>query len=323
MGIAWVELKGSKVKYVAFGLGLGALAGLAGCYVPVALYLVPGFFGFALAAWGAPGAIPAFAAVLAADFLLLGAADALYVASLWAPASLIIGLVIAKKLPWRSAVAFSALALGVALYLSLTLGSMLAGENPFAEVTALMKENTAQLLNQLAASPFGQDAEYMKAAGSLFADIADATPQIAIVTVCGGAMFFSLADVLIARGLCKAAKRELRPMAHFALWQLSKQHGYAALAAIAGTLVVLLAGLANAEAIFAAAACIVIMPLMLMGVCYMEFLLRMSGGKRALRRAAFYAFALFLMPYSLILTGLMDRVTRVRRHYTQKKPDQS
>lgn len=318
-----MEFKGSKIKYVAFGLGLGTLAGLAGCYIPVALYLAPGFFGFALAAWGAFGAVPAIAAGFAVDFLLLGATDALYIASLWLPASLIIGVAVAKKLPWRSAVVFSALALGVASYLNLTLASMLAGNNPFAEVTAVMKENAAFFTNQLAASPFGQDAEYMQAARSLFADFVDATPQIVMVAVCGSAMFFSLIDVVIARGLCKAAKRGLRPMAHFALWQLSKQHGYVSLAAIAGTLAVLLLDLANADAVFAAAACIVFMPLMLMGTCYMEFLLRMTGGKRGLRRAAFYAFTLFLMPYSLILTGLMDRMMRVRKHYTQKKPDQS
>lgn len=323
MEIACVELNGSKVKYVAFGLGLGALAGLAGGYIPLALYLAPGFFGFALAAWGAFGAVPAIAAALAADYVLLGAADALYVASLWVPASLIIGVVIGKKLPWRSAVAFSALALGIALYMNMALGPMLAGENPFAQATAAAKEYASLFSEQLAASPLGQDEEYMKAALALFADFVDATPQIVMVAVCGSAMFFSLADVLIARGLCKAAKRALRPMTHFALWQLSKQYGYVALAAAAGTIAALLLGLANAEALFAAAACIVLMPLMLMGACYMEFMLRMSGGRRALRRAAFYAFALFLMPYSLILTGLMDRLMRVRRHYTQKKPNQS
>ena len=61
------------------------------------------------------------------------------------------------------------------------------------------------------------------------------------------------------------------------------------------------------------------MPTMLIGVCYMEFTLRMSAKKRLGHRIAFYLFAVLLLPYSLIFMGLMDRVTKVRRYYTPKK----
>ncbi|HWQ59463.1 MAG TPA: hypothetical protein VN540_10620, partial [Clostridia bacterium] len=98
---------------------------------------------------------------------------------------------------------------------------------------------------------------------------------------------------------------------------------YVSLAAVAGTLAVLVIGLENVDAVFAAASCFVLMPLMLMGVCYMEFTLRMSRSKGAGRRVAFYAFALLLLPYSLILMGLVDRFTRVRKHYTTKKPNEN
>ena len=137
-------------------------------------------------------------------------------------------------------------------------------------------------------------------------------------------MIFALVDTLIARALAKKAGAELRPMAPFALWQLSRQYTWASLALLLGALVAIVANLSNADAVFAAAECVVLGPLLLMGLCYIDFLTRMAKPGNAALRVVIYAAAALLMPYSLFLLigmGLMDRFTKVRRKYRQRKKD--
>lgn len=314
-----MDKKGENGKYIAFGLIIGAAAGAAACFVTSTAYVVPALLGFLFAAWGFAGMIPALIGAFAVSFLLMDAQSAAYTLALYIPASLIIGGIIRKKLPWRTAVAMSALTMGLALYLYLCLPSMLAGKNPFEESGQTLQESVTYLVQQYDASAASSAETSLAATEQFAAMIKELTPQIIMYFVCGFAMFFSLIDVIVARALCKKMKLELRPMTHFALWQLSKQYNYVSLAAIAGVVAVMVVGLSNEDAVFAAAACVVLMPLMLDGVCYIEFAVRMHAGKRGLRRALFYIFAVLLMPYSLIFMGLMDRIMRIRKHYTTKK----
>ncbi len=318
-----MDKKGESGKFIVFGLIIGAAVGAAAVYVPLASYVAPAFLAFVFAAWGAAGIIPA---LIGATGVTLGAAlyaadvtGAAYTLALYVPAALIIGFIIRNKLPWRTAVSVSALATGLALYLNLCLPSMLAGENPFSMIRLMLQENADYVMQELQAAAVSGDEQALSAVRETLRTLGDLAPQITMYFVCATAMLFSLVDVILARALTKKAGGELRPMTHFALWQLSKQYGYVSLAAIAGTLAVLIIGLENGDAVFAAAAGIVFMPTMLIGVCYMEFTLRMSAKKRLGHRIAFYLFAVLLLPYSLIFMGLMDRVTKVRRYYTPKK----
>jgi len=318
-----VDKKGESGKYIAFGLLIGAAVGAAAVYVPLASYVAPAFLAFVFAAWGASGIAAALVGAVGVTLgITLYAADvaaAAYILALYVPSALIIGYVIRKKLPWRAAVSISALAMGLALYLNLCLPSMLAGENPFAAIRQMLRENAEYIVQQYEATAKGLTESTLSSLRQLPPMMDELAPQITLYFVCGTAMLFSLADVLIARALAKGAANELRPMTHFALWQLSRQYGYVSFAAIAGMLAVLILGLENGDAVFAAAASVVFMPMMLIGVCYMEFTLRMSAKKSPGRRAVFYIFAVLLLPYSLIFMGLMDRITKVRKYYTTKK----
>ncbi len=313
-----MDKKGENGKYLAFGLMIGALAGAAGVFVPFAAHLMPAFLAFVFAAWGAYGIVPALAGASAVTLAFLPPAEAGYLLALYVPAALIAGFFIRKKLPWRTAVVASAFAMGAAMYLNLCLPSMLAGSNPFAAFKEAIAETSRALLDE-----FGALAPRDEAALSLvreaFLTLRDIAPQIAMYIIAGASMFFSLVNVLIARALAKKAGAEMRPMAHFALWQLSEQYAYASLAAIAGVLAVMFIGLENADAVFALGTSVVVMPLMLTGICYVEFNIRMGGRNKQGRRVAFYIFAALLLPYSLIFLGLMDRITKARRNYTEKK----
>lgn len=312
------DKKGESGKYIALGLLIGALAALASVYVPYASLAAPAFLAFVFAAWGTAGIVSALTGALAASLLTLDVADAAYTLSLYLPASLIMGWVIRENKPWRAAVSASALAMGVALYLNMSLPYMLEGSNPFEAVQKAIGALASQMSAEMQAL-YPADTQGLQLIKETFASIEEIAPQLMMYLVCGLAMLFALIDVVIARTLLKKTGTTLRPMTHFALWQLGGHYVHVTLAAIAGTAAVFILGLDNADAVFAAASGIVMMPLMLMGVCYMEFTLRMSPKKSAGRRVAFYIFTVFLLPYSLIFLGLADRFTKVRRHYTTKK----
>lgn len=312
------EKKGVNGKHIAFGLLIGALCGAAGAIIPLAAYVAPAFLAFTYAAWGAAGLVPALAGAAAAAFLLLDAQSAAYSLALFVPPALLIGFLVRAQKPWRAAVTAASFAMGVALYLNLSLPAILAGGNAFAPIKEFVSQYSAQMLALLSAAQ-AADAQALALMNEFFINLREMVPQIVIYTFCAMAMFFSLVDVLIARALTKKSGVALRPMEKFMLWQLSPQYTYATFAAVAGVLVVLLARLSNADAVFAVGVSVVVMPLMLTGVCYMEFILKTGEQKGVGRRIAFYALSLVLFPYSLIFLGLMDRVTRIRTRYTAGK----
>ena len=87
-------------------------------------------------------------------------------------------------------------------------------------------------------------------------------------------------------------------------------------------LVTLLLQLSNAGAVFVFAECVVFLPLMLMGVCFMDFLTRVLRGNGTLRRVLFYACIVLLFPYStifLVILGLVDRISKFRRRFRARK----
>lgn len=313
------DIKGVNVRHILYGILIGAATAAAAAYFQLAALLAPALLAFVFAVWGISGIAGALAAAIALTFALVEPTYAAYLLALYVPASLIIGLVIRNKLAWRSAVCVASLALCVALYLNLCLPSILEGQEPFASVVQQMDEIGAYMTETMSAA--GTDADTVSEMRAAIALMEEMMPRFTMYFICAAGMAAALADTLIARLMVKRTKRELRPMTHFALWQLSRQYSHISLAALAGALVALIAGLENSDAVFSAAAAVVLMPLMLTGASSLEFTLRMSKKKSAARRVVFYLLSVLLMPYSFIFLGLMDRITKVRKHYRQRKKD--
>jgi len=319
------EQKSETAKNIALGLVCGALAGaaglwgrlpsgLSGIFIPIAALIAPALLAFLIAKFGAAFAASAALGAVGLAFFVANAASAAYSLALFLPASLAMGLTLFARGPWRTAVAIPALLTGLALYLELCLPSMLEGSNPFAAIQSAVSSLTDETYALIAASGLA-DEQNLLFVHEAFAGMREVAPQIAMYYILAAAMAFSLADVLIARAFLKLSGVAVRPMAPFTLWQLSKQYGYVSLAAFVGVAAVMLLKLENADAVFAFGVGIISMPLMLTGVCAMEFTLAVSGA-RAGRRAAFYVFSLLLFPYSLIFFGLMDRLTKGRRRFS-------
>ena len=309
-------------KRFLFSILIGLGCGVAGVFATPALLLAPAFLAYLFAAWGLWYALFALAAALAAGLGLGGAEACLSLFAAFVPASLAIGLGLKGNKPYRTMAVTSALALGASLYVILCLGSILAGEDPFFAVGELMAAVGDTVFSM--AEALQPEEAALDAVRLTIAQMKDGAAQLAMAYVCAGGMLFGLVDTVVAQGLCKKAGLKLRPMAPMPLWQLSRNYTWASFAALAGALAVLLLKLNNADAVFMAAECVVLGPLALMGLCFLDFLTRLGrpGGRG--RRVVLYAGVVLLLPYSVLMlsvTGLVDRFMKLRARYrpNQKK----
>lgn len=301
---------------------LFGLVAVLGIYLDAVFPLLPAVFGFVWAAWGGICCAVSIATAAAVLFACAGATQTLYALALFAPASLCIGYCLRHEKPYRTAAVGAAAALAAGYYCSLCLPSILAGEEPFAGMEATIlafADAFAEMGGQLSQAATGDTvntAVEMLRAMSLLA------PEITCAVIACLSMGFGLFDVVLARRLAYAAKVQLKPMAPFPLWQLSKHYTVLSLLLLGTALVTLLLQLSNAGAVFVFAECVVFLPLMLMGVCFMDFLTRVLRGNGALRRVLFYACIVLLFPYStifLVILGLVDRISKFRRRFRARK----
>lgn len=308
--------KKPSFKQAALSVVIG-LMGFAGVYMPILLLLLPAFFGFLLAAWGGIcfliGALTA--AVL--TFALLGAADALGMLLVFLPAGIIIGFCLHGKKPYRSAVIGASLALALGYYCLICLPGMLSGDGPFYAMEQLFLGMADMIAAQ--AQPLTEAGLLLEGDVTVIADTIRSmsllAPEMTVLSLSLLGMGFGFLDVLIARMLAKNAV-QLRPMAPFCKWQLSKQYTAINLTAFFAALICLVFGLNNAGAVLVAAECVCVFPMMLMGVCFLEFLSRIPGSGGKVRRILTYVCVALLLPYSLIfllLMGFLDRVIRIRK----------
>lgn len=308
-------------KRIALSILLGGIAVL-GIYADAVFLLLPAIYGFVWAAWGSACVAAALGTAAVALFACFGGSlDALYALGLFVPASLCVGYCLRNKKPYRTAAVSAAAAIAAGCYCLLCLPSIIAGKGPFAGVEEMllavadaMKEVGGQLTGSgTAVAPEAVEnvVESIRSASLL-------APEITCAMIVASGMAFGLLDVVLARRMAFVAKVELRPMAPFGLWQLSKNYTVSACVLLAAAVVTLLLRLNNASAVLIVAECVVLLPILLMGMCFMDFLTRVTAGNGALRRAISYVCIILLFPYSavlLLILGLVDRVTRLRRRF--------
>ena len=310
-------------KRIALSILLGGIAVL-GIYADAVFLLLPAVYGFVWAAWGSTCVAAALGTAAVALFACFGGSlDALYALGLFVPASLCVGYCLSNKKPYRTAAISAAAAIAAGCYCLLCLPYIIDGEGPFAGVEEMllavadaMKEVGGQLTGSGTGTTVAPEAvenvvESIRSASLL-------APEITCAMIVASGMAFGLLDVVLARRMAFAAKVELRPMAPFGLWQLSKNYTVSACVLLAAAVVTLLLRLNNASAVLIFAECVVLLPILLMGTCFMDFLTRVTPGNGALRRAISYVCIILLFPYSavlLLILGLVDRVTRLRRRF--------
>ena len=109
-------------------------------------------------------------------------------------------------------------------------------------------------------------------------------------------------------------------MAPFHLWQLSRSFTYGMLILLLGALFAYLTNLNNASALVCAVECIVGWPLVLMGLCFLAFLMRTWPNGRIFPILLCIS-CCFCIPYGLYglgALGLIDKTLRLRKKFLSR-----
>lgn len=307
--------KAPASRGIVIGLALGAVMGALSGFSELGFVLAPAFLGFVLGSWDYAAGAVSFAAFGIAAYFVAGISALPYVLGAALPASAVIGYVIYNKKPWRTAVALGALLMGIGLYAYICLPSILEGQEPFYAIESFISA-FSQDFTALAQST-GMDEDklsYVRTGLLLYEEMAE---RMTMRFICTAAMFFALIDTLIARAFTRRTGRELRPMAPMPLWQLSRNFTYAAGAALLGAVATLLLQLNNSESVLEAAQQVVLGPLALMGLCYLDFSTRLGRPGSKAKRIIIYVL-IVLVPYRtniLALVGLMDKMLKTRTRF--------
>lgn len=229
---------------------------------------------------------------------LAGAQGALYGIFMFLPATLVLMVMSGNKMPHRSTVAALSLCFGTARYMYYCLPALLAGRGAFEDIS-LMLEQVSQLYVS-----FG-NAMGVVLPDALPAYIADMAPQMTMIASIAPAMIFAFLNVLLLHTLGTKTQRPMRPMAPVYEWRLTRESLIGAGILAIGAIAVKLLSLKYAPAITAAIEVVILGEFAFNGFCYSEFIGAKVLGQSTTRRVLRYAFYILLMPYSLILLGVM------------------
>ncbi len=309
-----------SLKTAAFIALCGVLAFL-GAYAAPLLMILPALLALALLHGGALIGVLAFAAACLGAFLA-ASADVLYIVAIFAPAAALLAFFFKRKLPYRSALAAVGGTLAAARYLSYCLPSILAGQEAYAQIRELLEQITRAYVSmgQLVGVTLPESAPAL---------IADMAPQMTMISAIAPALLFAFLNILFLRALCVKRGIELRPMARYYDWKLSKESLIGAGILTAGMIVVRLMSLTHAPAISTAIETILLCEFAFNGFCYTEHnavkILRQPLGRRVLR----YILYFFLMLYGislvfLAIVGLADCIFSLRARFDKppQRPEQ-
>ena len=303
---------------VVFGLAAGASAGI----LPLILMIFPALLGFVGTAWGY-GALGISAAaacgVIFGQTAALGLANCAGYAAMLLFQSLIIAYVFKNKGAYRTAVAYCAFAAAISQYCATCLMPLIELGDPFAHYTEYAALFADALVNS--GAELGLEQGALEQLEYLAAYMKRCAPDIAVISIVGTSMLGGLLNVIIAKGLCRKFKADLKKMAPFHKWQLSRSFQKGSLILVAGALIISFTNITNVTAIMMAISLIVIGPYALMGLCFLVFSFKVRRKGRGVIIASSVMMAL-LFPYSLYglcLMGLADRLMGIRRRAGKTK----
>ena len=296
-------------------LVLSVLIGLLAAVFPFVLLLAPGLWAYAGARtkpyWIA---LPAAAFTAAAFWLYTPVAAAgLSIASALA-AGLIFALMTRKLSNTYTALILAGVFLG-GLYAAICLPGILAGRGAFADVQGAMGTVLSLYRAAMAQTP-----ELSTEVKTLLLQALDAfqeaVPSMVVSALCVFAGVLGLGNLLFFRLFCrKHPEISISPMRAFREWTLPRSLTFGLFVFLIGSLALEWAGWAFAEGFSNAVNALVGMPLLLQGLCVVDFMLSRSPKNATLGRALTYAgigilFSVAQTP--LILIGCFEQIFRFR-----------
>lgn len=286
-----------KLKFkILIIIGLTAVCFLFAAVSHLLLLPFLALAGFIAAEWGAGLLIPIIAAVAAGTLLPFGPSAGSWVEAAYLSLVPILLAVYGRKgFPHRWAVFALAVILTAGFYLSMTLGSILAGEPPYTGAVAFWNEAIVGSIVSASESSGGVLDQFAEA----FAEFAELIPDLIMPACIAAAEILSVMVLLFFRLFSRLFKKEPAKMAPIGEWRLPRTAIPGSLILIAAIAAVYIAGLGRANSAAISLGLIVVSLFSLQGLAYFLFVFgatKAPGGVRAV----FFVLISLLFPYSLL-----------------------
>ena len=288
-----------------------SLLGFAAPHMPFLYIILPAAYGLVGAAYGA-GAL-CFSLLISAAGAAFASSDLMSIA-MYLPAALALGLMIYYKRPWRSTAAVTAGALFLGMYCVVCLPGVIAGTGPFSPIITMAKDVGGLLVKEFNALGAAEQAKMVE---EIIGNYVAIVPDSLLATLLMTAMVWAGVSLIVVRSFLKK-RRELRPMAPFREWRLSKSFVWGCIILIAGGFLLSALELGYAAAVYSCAEIIALLPLALQGLALCDFLWFFRR-KTAAGRVIAIVLLILLLPMSVIffgMLGLVDQFAKVRRKLT-------
>jgi hypothetical protein len=294
---------------------LSIAAGIAALFIPAALIVVPAFWAY-LGARTKPAwiALPAVAYAAGAFLLYLPVSAAGMVLASAGTAFALYFLQVRHMSGSYTAMTLAGVFLA-GLYISVCMPGVLSGEGAFAAAQAAADEMIGFYKAAFVQSPYA-NADYAALVNEYLDVFSDAVPTIVVPALCIFSGVMGLSNFLFFRLFCKKrSELSLAPMRAFRFWSLPRSMMLGLFALLIGALVLEWSGWQYAEGLSNTVNVLVGMPLLLQGLCVVDFLLARSAKNKTGARVATYVlvgvlFGIVQMP--LMLIGCFEQLFRFR-----------
>ncbi len=296
-------------------IALSVAAGIVALLVPVALIVLPALWAY-LGARTKPAwmALPALTYAVGA-FLLYQPVSAFGMILTAAGTAAALYYLQVKKMSGSYTSMTLAGILLVGLYVSVCMPGVLSGEGAFAAVQAAADEMVDFYKTAFVNSP-NANAEYAALVTEYLDAFSESVPSIVVPALCIFAGVMGLGNFLFFRLFCKKHfEMSLAPMRAFRLWTLPRSMMFGLFALLIGALLLEWSDWQYAAALSNTVNVLVGMPLLLQGLCVIDFLIARSAKNKTGARVATYVlvgvlFGIAQMP--LMLVGCFEQLFHFR-----------
>ena len=302
---------------------LSVLSALAAVWFPAALLLTPALWAYAGArtkpAWIALPAVVYGA--LAANAYGLDAAVGLIVAM--AAAAVALYFMQTRRISnTYTALTLSGLFLA-GLYCAVCLPGILSGAGAFTAAQSVINEMISGY-RAAAQQLSGVSTEYLALVNEYLDAFSEAAPSYIVSALCIGGGVLGLSNLLFFRLFCrKNTEIAISPMRPFRLWTMPRSMMLGLFALLVGSLVFEWSGWTFSESMANTVNALVGMPLLVQGLCVVDFFLARSPRGTTGARVITYIFIALLfgiIQMPLILLGCFDQIFRFRERMQNMPP---
>jgi len=209
------------------------------------------------------------------------------------------------------------------LYIAVCMPGILAGRGAFADIQSVMGSVTELYRTALAQTP-QISADMAKSVIETMDAMYQAVPTSFVAVLCIFASILGLSNLLFFRLFCrKHPEIVISPIRAFRAWTLPRSMTLGLFVMLIGSLILELIGWEFAESFAATVNILVALPLILQGLCVVDFYIMRSQKNIVVARTLVYIGIAILFEYSviaLLLIGCFDQIFHLRARMSGTPP---